>query len=115
MSKGSYRGGSTLTGWNANGYVSGSAGRRLRGRAAVARTNQTTTESAAQDEIVRRKHGLTPRKPKPKPETPAEKKAKQRKATRVSAPIVVKVKRRRAQTPPSAPRPLVSAPRGKRP
>lgn len=109
MSKGSYRGGSTLTGWNANGYVSGSAGRKLRGKAATARTTQTTAESATQDEIVRRRHGLTPRKPRPAPETPAEKKAKQRKATRVSAPVVVKVKRKRARK--AAPRPLVSAPR----
>jgi hypothetical protein len=115
MSKGSYRGGSTLTGWNANGYVSGSAGRKLRGKAATARTNQTTTESAAQDELVRKRHGLTPRKPKPKPETQAEKNAMQRKITRVSAPIVVKVKRRRALKKPAAPKPLVSAPRGKRP
>jgi hypothetical protein len=112
MSKGSYRGGSTLTGWNANGYVSGSAGRKLRGKAATARTAQTTSESATEDEIVRRRHGLTPRKPKPKPGSQAEKKARQRR--RVSAPVVVKVKRRRQLKKP-APRPLVSAPRGKTP
>ncbi|RAK59500.1 hypothetical protein DJ021_06630 [Phenylobacterium hankyongense] len=114
MSKGSYRGGSTLTGWNANGYVSGSAGRKLRGKAATARTAQTSSESATEDEIVRRRHGLTPRKPKPKPETQAEKNARQRRITRVSAPVVVKVKRRRQLKKP-APRPLVSAPRSKTP
>lgn len=93
MSKGSYRGGSTLTGWNANGYVP--ASRKLKARGLTA---QSKSESAARDEAVRRRHGLMPPKPnlKAKEEAKVEAKQKLRKVSRTSAPIVVKVKRRRA-------------------
>jgi hypothetical protein len=91
MSKGSYRGGSTLTGWNANGYVPVS--KRLRGGG---RTTQSKAESAARDELVRKKHGLMPRKPNlvAKAEAKVEAKQNLRKTSRTSAPVVVKVKRR---------------------
>ena len=55
MSKGSYRGGSTITGWNAARYVSpGRIGRKTAG----VKTAQSRTESAARDEAVRKRHGL---------------------------------------------------------
>jgi hypothetical protein len=106
MSSGSYRGGSTLTGWNANGYVSGSGSsfgkgmsRKARLKALTAATAQTRTESAAQDDEIRRRHGLAPRgKPAPKPEPPtkAELNARQRRLSRTSAPVVVvKVQKRK--------------------
>lgn len=105
MSKGSYRGGSTLTGWNANGYVSASRKLKARGR-----TAQSKTESAARDELMRKRHGLMPRKPdlKAKAEAKVEAKQKLRRATRTSAPVVVKVKRRRPTRvqPPKRPRSL---------
>jgi hypothetical protein len=103
MSRGSYRGGSTLTGWNANGYASAS-GKRWRGRVAA-----SADESAARDEQVRKRHGLLPRKPnlKAKEEAKVEAKQKLRKVSRTSAPVVVKVKRRR--------RVSSAAPSGKRP
>ena len=93
MSKGSYRGGSTLTGWNANGYVPASRKLKVRGR-----TAQTQAESAARDEQVRKRHGLMPRKLNllAKEEAKVEAKQKLRKVSRTSAPIVVKVKRKRA-------------------
>jgi hypothetical protein len=93
MSKGSYRGGSTITGWNAAGYVSpGRIGRKAVG----ARTAQTSAESVAGDAEVRRRHGLMPRKPNlvAKEQAKVEKKAKLRRASRTSAPVVVKIKRR---------------------
>jgi hypothetical protein len=91
MSKGSYRGGSTLTGWNANGYVSASRKLKARGRVAA-----TPEESAARDEAVRKRHGLLPRKPNLKAKEEAKVEAKQnlRKVSRTSAPVVVKVKRK---------------------
>jgi hypothetical protein len=104
MSKGSsYRGGSTLTGWNANGYVSGSGrgmSRKARLKALTATTAQTRSESAAEDDEVRRRHGLAPRaKPAPKAEPPptnAEANARQRRLSRTSAPVVVvKVQKRK--------------------
>lgn len=97
MSKGSYRGGSTLTGWNANGYAPASRKARWRGR-----TSQSTTEQAARDELVRKRHGLMPRKPnlKAKEEAKVEAKQKLRKVSRTSAPVVVKVNRKRAQRRP---------------
>jgi hypothetical protein len=94
MSNGSYRGGSTITGWNAAGYVSpGRLGRKALG----ARTAQSRTESAAKDAEVRKRHGLMPRKPNlvAKEQAKVEEKAKLRRTSRVSAPIVVKVKKRR--------------------
>jgi hypothetical protein len=96
MSKGSYRGGSTITGWNAAGYVSpGRIGRKAVG----VKTAQNRTESAARDELVRKRHGLMPRKPNlvAKEQAKVEEKAKLRRTSRTSAPapIVVKVKRRR--------------------
>jgi hypothetical protein len=97
MTKGSYRGGSTLTGWNANGYVSPSS--KLKGKG---RTAQSRGESAAGDEAARRKHGLAPRKPdlrKPdlraKEQAKVEQKQNLRKTSRTSAPVVVKLKRRK--------------------
>lgn len=105
MSKGSYRGGSTLTGWNANGYVSASRKLKARGR-----TAQSKSESAARDEIMRKRHGLLPRKPDLKATADAKVEAKQklRRASRTSAPIVVKVKRKRPARaqPPRRPRSL---------
>jgi hypothetical protein len=96
MSRGSYRGGSTLTGWNANGYVSASQGLRGRGR-----TAQTKAESAARDELVRKRHGLAPGKPNltAKEEARIEAKQKLRKRSRTSAPVVVKVRRRPRRPP----------------
>jgi hypothetical protein len=97
MTKGSYRGGSTLTGWNANGYVAPSRKLKTKGR-----TAQSRGESAAGDEAARRKHGLAPRKVDPrKPDLRAreqakvEQKQKLRKMSRTSAPVVVKLKRRK--------------------
>ena len=63
MSKGSYRGGSTSMGWNANRYVSPSfTGRTRKGRALIkdltSRTAQSATELAAQDEQARKRLGL---------------------------------------------------------
>jgi hypothetical protein len=100
MSKGSYRGGSTLTGWNANGYVP--ASRKLKGKG---RTAQSKAESAARDELVRKRHGLMPRKPNLAAKDDAKVAAKQnlRKKSRTTAPVVVKVKRKVAR------RPLISA------
>lgn len=100
MSKGSYRGGSTLTGWNANGYAPVS--RRLKGRG---RTAQSKAESALRDEIVRKRHGLMPRKPNLKARDEAKVEAKQnlRKKSRTTAPVVVKIKRKRAKPPAGAP------------
>jgi hypothetical protein len=94
MSKGSYRGGSTLTGWNANGYVP--ASRRLKGKG---RTAQSKAESAARDELVRKRHGLTPRNLVAKDEAKVEAKQNLRKKSRTTAPVVVKVKRKVARKP----------------
>lgn len=92
MTKGGYRGGSTLTGWNANGYVPPSRKLKAKGR-----TAQTRGESAARDELARKKHGLTPRKPdlRAKEQAKVEQKQKLRRLTRTSAPVVVKLKRRK--------------------
>jgi hypothetical protein len=70
MSKGSYRGGSTSLGWNANRYVAPSlTGRTRKGKALIkdltARTAQSRAELAAQDERARKRHGLAPAKAKP--------------------------------------------------
>ena len=98
MSRGSYRGGSTLTGWNANGYAP--ASRKLKGGG---RTAQSKTESALRDEIVRKRHGLMPRKPNllAKDEAKIEAKQNLRKKSRTTAPVVVRLKRKVAKTPPS--------------
>jgi hypothetical protein len=92
----SYRGGSTITGWNANGYVSPSRKLKAKGR-----TAQTRSESTAHDELVRKRHGLMPRKPDltAKEKAKVEGKQKLRKTSRTSAPIVVRIKRRRASKP----------------
>lgn len=68
MSKGSYRGGSTSMGWNANRYVSPSlTGRTRKGKALIkdltARTAQTAVELAEQDARARKRHGLKPGRP----------------------------------------------------
>ena len=60
MSKGSYRGGSTSVGWNANRYVSPSlTGRTRQGKALIkdltARTVQSRSELAEQDERARKR------------------------------------------------------------
>lgn len=70
MSRGSYRGGSTPVGWNANRYVSPSlTGRTRKGKALIkdltARTAQSRAELAEQDERARKRHGLAPGKGKP--------------------------------------------------
>lgn len=67
MSRGSYRGGSTPVGWNANRYVAPSlTGRTRKGKALIkdltARTAQSRAELAAQDELARKRHGLKPGK-----------------------------------------------------
>jgi len=67
MSKGSYRGGSTSLGWNANRYVAPAlTGRTRKGKALIkdltARTVQSRAEQAGQDEAARKRHGLTPPK-----------------------------------------------------
>ena len=119
MSSGSYRGGSTLTGWNANGYLSGSGrglSRKQRLKALSTKTAQTPTESADQDDAVRQRHGLRPQKPKPPPKveppTKSELNAKQRRLTRTSAPVVVvKLKSRKAAAT-KAPKRFVSRPTG---
>lgn len=60
---GSYRGGSTPTGWNANRYVSPSlTGRTRKGKALIkdltARTSQNRAEQESQDAKARKRHGL---------------------------------------------------------
>ena len=103
MSKGSYRGGSTITGWNAAAYVSPG---RLGRKAVGAKTAQTRSESAARDAEVRKRHGLMPRKPNlvAREQAKVEEKARLRRTSRTSAPIVVKVKRRRAGPRPPKPK-----------
>ncbi|HEY0650265.1 hypothetical protein [Phenylobacterium sp.] len=69
MSRGSYRGGSTPVGWNANRYVAPSlTGRTRKGKALIkdltARTAQSRAELAEQDERARKRHGLAPAKAK---------------------------------------------------
>lgn len=63
MSRGSYRGGSTPTGWNANRYVSPRlTGRTRAGKALIkdltARTAQSRAEQEGQDAKARKRHGL---------------------------------------------------------
>jgi hypothetical protein len=97
MSKGSYRGGSTLTGWNANGYAPASRQLKAKGR-----TAQSKAESAARDELVRKRHGLMPRKPNlaAKDEAKVEAKQNLRKKSRTTAPVVVRLKKRWAKSQP---------------
>lgn len=69
MGRGSYRGGSTPVGWNANRYVAPSlTGRTRTGRALIkdlsVRTAQSRAEQDEQDERARRRHGLAPAKSK---------------------------------------------------
>ena len=64
MGRGSYRGGSTPTGWNANSYISPSlTGRTRRGKALIkdltARTAQSRLEQETQDAKARKRHGLS--------------------------------------------------------
>lgn len=66
MGRGSYRGGSTFVGWNANGYVAPRlTGRTRRGKALIkdltARTAQSRTEQADLDAQARKRHGLKPK------------------------------------------------------
>jgi len=70
MGRGSYRGGSTPVGWNANSYIAPSlTGRTRKGKALIkdltARTAQSRAEQAGQDERARKRHGLAPAKSKP--------------------------------------------------
>ncbi|MBW8813690.1 MAG: hypothetical protein JF588_09720 [Caulobacterales bacterium] len=70
MGKGSYRGGSTPVGWNANRYVAPSlTGRTRKGKALIkdltARTAESAAELAEQDERARKRHGLAPGKKPP--------------------------------------------------
>lgn len=111
MSKGSYRGGSTSVGWNANRYVAPSlTGRTRKGKALIkdltARTAQSRAEQAGQDERARKRHGLAPAKSKPaaQPSTVSSGKSgmddaarKRLKARAASAFTVTVVKRRRAK------------------
>ena len=121
MSSGSYRGGSSLMGWNANGYVSAASrpmSRKARLKALTAKTAQTRSESTASDDAARRRHGLGPSQPaphKPAPKADPETKSKsafnarQRRLSRTSAPlVVVKVKKRGAK--PRVPKRQVSSP-----
>ncbi len=67
MGRGSYRGGSTPVGWNANSYIAPSlTGRTRKGKALIkdltARTAQSRAEQAGQDERSRKRHGLAPAK-----------------------------------------------------
>jgi hypothetical protein len=124
MSSGSYRGGSSLMGWNANGYASGAnrpLSRKARLKMLTTKTAQTRSESAASDEAARRRHGLGPSQPPPVKWAPkldaefapnADFNARQRRLSRTSAPlVVVKVKKRGA--PAKTPKRQVSAPAGK--
>jgi len=70
MGRGSYRGGSTPVGWNANSYVAPSlTGRTRKGKALIkdltTRTAQSRAEQASQNERARKRHGLAPAKAKP--------------------------------------------------
>ncbi|HET6969643.1 MAG TPA: hypothetical protein VFH92_00845 [Phenylobacterium sp.] len=70
MGRGSYRGGSTPVGWNANRYVAPSmTGRTRKGKALIkdltARTAQSRAELAEQDERARKRHGLASGRAKP--------------------------------------------------
>lgn len=70
MGRGSYRGGSTPVGWNANSYVAPKlTGRTRKGKALIkdltARTAQSRAEQASQDERARKRHGLAPAKARP--------------------------------------------------
>jgi hypothetical protein len=70
MGRGSYRGGSTPVGWNANHYVAPAlTGRTSKGKALIkdltARTAQNREELAAQNERARKRHGLKPAQPRP--------------------------------------------------
>jgi hypothetical protein len=70
MAKGSYRGGSTPVGWNANRYVAPSlTGRTRKGKALIkdltARTAQSREDAAAQDARARKRHGLAAAKAVP--------------------------------------------------
>lgn len=117
MGRGSYRGGSTPVGWNANSYVAPSlTGRTRRGKALIkdltARTAQSRTEQAGQDERARKRHGLGPKaKPaaSPKPiasagrSSLADEARKRLKARAGSAFSVTVVKRRRAAARPRKP------------
>jgi len=63
MGRGSYRGGSTPVGWNANRYVAPSmTGRTRKGKALIkdltARTAQSRAEQAEQDARARKRHGI---------------------------------------------------------
>ena len=68
MGNGSYRGGSTPVGWNANRYVAPSlTGRTRKGKALIkdltARTAQSRAEQAEQDAHARKRHGIAQKQP----------------------------------------------------
>ena len=111
MGRGSYRGGSTPVGWNANSYVAPKlTGRTRNGKALIkdltARTAQSRTEQASQDERARKRHGLAPAKSKPASSQPlsvstgksglADAARKRLKAKAGSAFTVTVVRRKRA-------------------
>jgi len=114
MSKGSYRGGSTPVGWNANRYVAPSlTGRTRKGKALIkdltARTAQSRAEQEGQDEQARKRHGLAPAKAKPAAQASSVSSGKsglagaarkRLKARAGSAFTVTVVKRRRAKLKP---------------
>ena len=112
MGRGSYRGGSTPVGWNANSYVAPKlTGRTRKGKALIkdltARTAQSRAEQAGQDERARKRHGLAPAKSKPASSQPlsvstaksglADAARKRLKARAGLAFTVTVVKRKRAQ------------------
>lgn len=111
MGRGSYRGGSTPVGWNANSYVAPSlTGRTRKGKALIkdltARTAQSRAEQAGQDERARKRHGLAPAKGKPAAQAStvstgksglADAARKRLKARAGSAFTVTVVKRKRAK------------------
>lgn len=111
MGRGSYRGGSTPLGWNANSYVAPSlTGRTRKGKALIkdltARTAQSRAEQASQDERARKRHGLATSKAKPPAPASnvstgksglADAARKRLKARAGSAFTVTRVKRKRAK------------------
>jgi len=118
MGKGSYRGGSSAVGWNANRYVAPTlTGRTRKGKALIkdltARTAQSRAEQAAQDARARKRHGIAEPKTKPGVATStaastgrsgvADEARKRLKAGGRQAFTVTVVRRKRARPKPATP------------
>ncbi|MFN4177834.1 hypothetical protein [Phenylobacterium sp.] len=118
MGRGSYRGGSSAVGWNANRYVAPSlTGRTCKGKALIkdltVRTAQSRAEQAAQDARARKRHGIAAPKARPAMTTAtaastgrsgvADEARKRLKAGGRQAFTVTAVKRKRARTKPATP------------